>query len=191
MRSLLTPRGTLHLHTGDHEHDRAPDAWMLRVVKGFASCQASGLFALAATRPDVPPSPAFSYWRDFACRYLTRLLFRFPSPPENEGSNRSSRPPNPNWPSLLLSAPPNDRRRVCKFLTFFMPCGLISTPWVRQQISMSDVGLAEWLKTHAPMWRQVGRVCFHLCGNRRDAELPLCVSCHLRPEPFRRRESAV
>jgi len=165
----LTPRGTLHLHTGDHEHDRAPDAWMLRVVKGFTSCQASGLFALAATRPDVPPSPAFSYWRDFACHYLTRLC----QTPESTGKRiEPIEPPSESELTVtLLSAPPMTGGEYVSF-DVFHAMWIDLDAWVRQQIAVSDGGLAEWLKTHAPMWRQVGRVCFHLAENRHDAELP-------------------
>jgi len=37
--------------------------------------------------------------------------------------------------------------------------------WVRKQISTSEGGLSGYLKRHAPVWRRVGRVCFHLAEN--------------------------
>jgi hypothetical protein len=66
----LTPTGRLHLVEGD---DAAADIWTRRVAAGFSSSAAEGLFALAATKPDAPPPPPFSFWRDFACRYMTQL----------------------------------------------------------------------------------------------------------------------
>ena len=44
--------------------------------------------------------------------------------------------------------------------------------WVREQVSVSGKGLSEWLRKHAPGWHQVGRVCFHLAENKRDADYP-------------------
>jgi hypothetical protein len=34
-------------------------------------------------------------------------------------------------------------------------------------------GPAAWLAAQNPLWRQVGRVMFHLVENKRDAERPL------------------
>ena len=68
---VLTPTGHLLLREAEGSGDL--DAWMKRAVAAFSSSQAAGLFSLAATRPDTPPSPSFSFWRDFACRYLTEL----------------------------------------------------------------------------------------------------------------------
>jgi hypothetical protein len=46
---------------------------MRKAADAFSSCQAAGLFALAASNPDTPLSPTFAYWRDFAPHYLTQL----------------------------------------------------------------------------------------------------------------------
>jgi len=44
--------------------------------------------------------------------------------------------------------------------------------WAQKEITASEGGLTGWLKKHAAIWRQVGRVCFHLAENKRDPELP-------------------
>jgi non-specific serine/threonine protein kinase len=44
--------------------------------------------------------------------------------------------------------------------------------WVRGQVAAGGQGLSGFLKGRAPLWHQVGRVCFHLAENRRDAEHP-------------------
>ena len=44
--------------------------------------------------------------------------------------------------------------------------------WVRGQVASFGQGLSGFLKQRAPLWHQVGRVCFHLAENRRDPEYP-------------------
>jgi hypothetical protein len=100
----LTPAGRLRIQEGDQYSGAIPDAWMKGVAAAFSSCQASGLFALAATRPETPPAPAFSFWQDFSCRYMTQLC----RTPESVG--RRIDPIEPPLESelatMLLSAPP-------------------------------------------------------------------------------------
>ena len=50
----LTPAGRLLLRESGDDVEAISDAWTKRVAAAFSSSQASGLFALAATRPDVP-----------------------------------------------------------------------------------------------------------------------------------------
>lgn len=40
------------------------------------------------------------------------------------------------------------------------------------EIAATPGGLTEWLASHAPMWRQVGRVTFHLAENKASPEFP-------------------
>ena len=49
------------------------DGRLKKVVKAFAGGQGEGLFLLATERFDGPLPASFSYWRDFAARYLTAL----------------------------------------------------------------------------------------------------------------------
>jgi SNF2 family DNA or RNA helicase len=44
--------------------------------------------------------------------------------------------------------------------------------WVREEVVESGMSLSKWLKQNAPLWHQVGRVCFHLAENARDRECP-------------------
>jgi hypothetical protein len=69
---VLTPTGHLWLGQDNSDNGTAPDAWVKKAA-AFAASRPEGLFALAARRPEVPPPPSFAFWRDFACRYLTRL----------------------------------------------------------------------------------------------------------------------
>ena len=44
--------------------------------------------------------------------------------------------------------------------------------WTREAIAAGGEGLSGFLKRRAPLWHQVGRVCFHLAENRRSEDCP-------------------
>ena len=164
---ILTPAG--HLLLRDVEGCDDPDAWMKRAVAAFSSSQAAGLFALATTKPDTPPSPSFSFWRDFACRYLTELC----RTPESAGDRHDPiDPPVPaEMATTLLSAPPMQGGEYLNDAVLQEIWANLDS-WVKNEISSSGDGLGGWLKKHAAIWHQVGRVCFHLAENKHNPELP-------------------
>ncbi|MCD6305880.1 MAG: DEAD/DEAH box helicase [Deltaproteobacteria bacterium] len=165
----ISPAGRLRLREASHDSGVSPDAWMRRVAAAFSSSQAAGLFSLAATRPEIPPSPSLSFWRDFACRYLTRLC----RTPESAGKGiKPIEPPDESeLAAMLLAVPPMaGAEYLCRDILQDTWTDL--DVWVRKQIATSKEGLAGWLKEHAAIWRQVGRVCFHLAENKRDPESP-------------------
>ncbi|HEY9869642.1 MAG TPA: DEAD/DEAH box helicase, partial [Candidatus Obscuribacterales bacterium] len=41
-----------------------------------------------------------------------------------------------------------------------------------KEIAACDGGISAWLQKHAPLWHQVGRICFHLAENKRDERYP-------------------
>ncbi len=175
---ILTPAGHLRLQQEDGRNGNAPDTWMTRSAAAFASSQAEGLFALAAAQPEVPPPPSFAFWRDFACRFLTRLC----RTPESAGSRIDpiEAPGEAELAVMLLSAPPMQGAEYLSIAAL----GDLWTQldvWVRQQIAESKDGLGGWLKKHAPIWRQVGRVCFHLAENKQDPELPFAFMASYAP----------
>ena len=71
---------------------------------------------------------------------------------------------------LLLSAPP---MQGAEYLTAEVLPKLWTSldDWVRREASAAG-GLEAFLKNRAPLWRQVGRVCFHLAENRKDPGFP-------------------
>jgi hypothetical protein len=165
----LTPAGRLRCKESETGDTGKPDAWMRRVLNAFSSSQFSGLFALAASNPDEPLSPSLSFWRDFARRYLTHLC-RTPESAENILDPIDSPEPM-EIQAMLFSAPPMEGGE-------YMNTGLLQDlwigldGWVRKEISSSLLGLTGWLKKHAPLWHQVGRVCFHLAENKSNPEFP-------------------
>lgn len=165
----LTPTGHLRLLEGDDNAGTTPDAWMKKVAAAFSSSQAEGLFTLAATRPDTPPPSSLSFWRDFACRYLTQLC----RTPESAGKqlNPIEPPSDSELATMLLSAPPMQGGEYLSS-EVFRSLWLDLDSWALKDIAVSKDGLVGWLKKNAASWHQVGRVCFHLAENKRDPELP-------------------
>ncbi len=166
----LTPAGRLRMQEGDQDSGATlADAWVKRVAAAFSSCQASGLFALAATRPETPPPPPVSFWRDFSSRYMTQLC-RTPESVERR-IDPIEPPPESELATMLLSAPPMQGGEYLS-TEVFRSLWLDLDSWVRKQIAASQDGLTGWLKKHAAIWRQVGRVCFHLAENKSEPEFP-------------------
>ena len=163
---ILTPAG--HLLLREEEGDGSPpDAWMKRVARAFTDSQSAGLFALAASRPEVPPTRSVAFWREFACHYLAARC----RTPEGEKPEPLEPPTPAETSTLLLGAPPMDGG---EYLSAARLAGIWRAldDWVGAEIAAAGAGLSAWLKRQAPMWHQVGRVCFHLAENRDDPERP-------------------
>ena len=166
---ILTPAGRLLLRESDGGETFLPDAWMRRVIDAFSSNMSAGLFALAATRSDTPPPPAFSFWRNFAGSYLTELCRM----PVFAGAQLD--PIAPHSPeemgTLLHGAPPMEGGEYLNadvLQAFWKELD----EWVRDQVFASGVSLEAWLKKNAPIWQQVGRVSFHLAENKSNPAFP-------------------
>jgi non-specific serine/threonine protein kinase len=166
---VLTPAGRLLLREGEAGSAAGLDPWMKRVAAAFGSSQAAGLAALAAAKPDAPPPPSVSFWRDFACRYFTELC-RTPET-AGEGLDPIEPPAESEVTALLLSAPPMEGGEYLGADTFRALWSDLDS-WVRGNVAAMEGGLGEWLKKYAALWHQVGRVCFHLAENKRDADFP-------------------
>jgi len=165
----LTPSGRLFVADVNENGHSPPDAWTRKAVESFHAGQAGGLLALAARKPDLPPPPTFSYWRNFASAYLERLC----RTPEAAGDRLEAvEPPGPEEVAALLrNAPP---MRGGEYLDETVLRSLWSEldAWVRKDVDSSGRGLSGWLKERAGPWHQVGRVCFHLAENKRNPDLP-------------------
>ncbi|MBL7044912.1 MAG: DEAD/DEAH box helicase [Pirellulaceae bacterium] len=170
----LTPLHRITVFEPADEQDLAASAdtpsngRLAKVAKAFVSSQAQGLFTLAAERFDAPLAPALAYWRDYAARYLSELCH---TPEGADLQDEIPAPGSAELASLLLSVPP---MQGAEYLT---TGGLENIwrdldAWVRVQIASSGEGLSGFLKQRAPLWHQVGRVCFHLAENRRDPDYP-------------------
>ena len=153
----------------DGSSDAARDARMSRVAKAFAFSQAEGLFGLASQRFEAPLAPSLTFWRDFAARYLTQLCHT----PQGADSQLDAIPPPPSSElvTVLLSIPPMQGAEYLSEVALRDAWSDLDA-WVRGQVASSQQGLSAFLQQRAPLWHQVGRVCFHLAENRRDPIFP-------------------
>ena len=145
------------------------DSRLKRTAKAFENCQGEGLFLLATERFEGLLPPSFSYWRDFAARYLTALCH---TPDVAIAKCESVAAPEvPELAALLQNVPP---MQGAEYLCETALAGVWRNldAWVQQEIVAGDDGLSGFLKRRAPLWHQIGRVCFHLAENRRSEDCP-------------------
>ncbi len=137
------------------------------------------LFLCLVTLPEratMPPVSAF--WRGFGERYLTELC-HVPEPAENLKQPLAA--PLDELAEMVGAAPP---MRGGEYLSIETLAGL----WqqldadVRRDIAAGPGGLGEWLQRRIPTWHRVGRVCFHLAENKRDAECPFAFLATYAPK---------
>jgi hypothetical protein len=153
--------GTASENSGDNR--------LRKVARAFEERQGEGLFLLVTERFDGPLPPSFSYWRDFAARYLTVLCHT----PDIAGSplEAVSLPQASELAVLLQNAPP---MQGAEYLSETTLAGVWKDldAWTRDEVAAGGDGLSGFLKHRAPLWHQVGRVCFHLAENRRNEDYP-------------------
>ncbi|HEY3490180.1 MAG TPA: DEAD/DEAH box helicase [Candidatus Deferrimicrobiaceae bacterium] len=139
-----------------------------KIAQAFAESQAAGIMALAGGKsaPDWPLS--WMFWRDFGTRYLQLLSHALPSQDRLEPLP----PPDASILSgLTLDIPPMPGAEYCT-PDVLAAIWIDLDRWTMDSIGGNPEGLAGFLHRYAPLWRQVGRVCFHLAENRKDPEYP-------------------
>jgi len=168
----LTPAGHLvMLHRTDSEPTSAAATGMVRIAEiadGFAVCQAQGLIALAGGKPDPTWPLPWAFWREFTVRYLTALC---QMPPSSLLIDPIPPPDDTELTRVSLSIPPMPGAEYCCAEVLRGIWNDVHS-WCSERTAQHGDGLAGFLQAHAPLWRQVGRVCFHLAENRKDPEYP-------------------
>ena len=174
----VSPSGQVRIRPAEGQDADGADSAARRLIEAFSAGQAEGLFALAAGRLEASLPPPLAFWRDFAGRYLTELCH---TPQGADGAIEAIAPPSPaELATLLLSAPP---MRGGEYLAaeVFERAWRELDAWVRGEASSFDGGLSGFLMRRAPLWHQVGRVCFHLAENRRDPDYPFAFMATYAP----------
>ena len=166
MELTLNPSG--HLLMVEPSDPEALEPRFSSIARAFAESPSAGIIALTGGKaaPDWPLS--WIYWRDFGGRYLLQLC-------QNQPAAHRLDPSPPLDPatiaSLHLSLPPMPGAEYCTPEVLGEIWGSLDA-WALGEIAGQADGLAGFLQQHAPLWRQVGRVCFHLAENRQDPEFP-------------------
>ena len=159
----LTPAGHLCWEPGGG--DPLPSG-LAGLQSAFASDWREALFTLAAERIDTASVPAARFWQQIAEQHVTALC-QLPA----QETRIEVEPPAPaDCARWILAAPP---MRGGEYLSEEALGGIWTnlTEWVGEAAAAAG-GLAAFLRTRAPSWHQVGRVCFHLAENRNDEERP-------------------
>jgi superfamily II DNA or RNA helicase len=184
----LTPAGRL-LPDSSRTADASPA--LPRVLEAFHEGEAAGLFELAARPLSGGLPPGLAWWRELGARYLHLRCLT----PDGGGELQPVPPlSGAETAELLLCAPPMPGGE-------YLDAGVLARLWaaldeyVRAQAAEAG-GLEALLRRRAPLWRQVGRVCFHLAENRKDPQYPfaflatyaprLSDSARLRYQPLSR-----
>jgi superfamily II DNA or RNA helicase len=163
MALRLTPSGHLRWRL---PHEEAEPAELSGLGEVFQRDWREGLFALAAEDLVQGASPTVRYWRELPQRYLTSLC-HIPGAAETF----EIEPPTPaEYSSLILTAPPMQGGEYLAEDVLRSVWNALDD-WVLERIP-AEGGLESFLKTRAPKWHQVGRVCFHLAENRNDEARP-------------------
>ncbi len=164
---VLTPAGTLVF---EEAADASSAPWTKRIAEKFAADHAAGLFGLAATKPDGYVGPSVMFWQEFATTFMTEFC-RNPEVINGGVAAATEPPPEAQLEAIRVSAPP---MRGAEYLSADVLRNLWNDldSWVRKEIAQAQQPPADWLKKHAPIWHQVGRVCFHLAENARDEQFP-------------------
>ena len=190
----FTPSGHIAVVESTGEDGKCPDAEaeagsrLKKAAKAFEAAQGAGLFFLATERFDGPLPVSFVFWRDFAARYLMALCHT----PESAGAELDAIPPPEagDLDALLLDVPPI---QGAEYLNRTSLAGVWEDldAWTRGEVAAGGEGLAGFLKRRAPLWHQVGRVCFHLAENSRNPGLPVRLHGDIRARRRGRRPGAV
>ena len=174
----LSPSGRLRLVRVEEPNGAEIGGWLKRIETEFSRSDSAGLFALAATKPTVPISPSLSFWREFAALYLAE----FCGTPEfsDDPAGSIELPAESECMPIILSAPPMTGGEYLSFQVLRDRWGELDA-WVREEISSTGRSQIDWLREHAPIWHQVGRICFHLAENKREPNYPFAFMATYAP----------
>ncbi|MGD1081653.1 MAG: DEAD/DEAH box helicase [Candidatus Sulfotelmatobacter sp.] len=166
---VLTPHGHLRL-IEDRDASALEPELARRLQDAFASGSGHGLLQLGASEVGVALPAVFSYWREFAARYVTALC-TLPDDGARTTKAHAPSPPDAELAWLALAAPP---MTGAEYLT----ATVLQSLWQELDIafglelSASKCVVQDFLKRRNAAWNLVGRVHFNLAENRKDDAAP-------------------
>ncbi len=161
----LTPKGHLQC---EPEPDAAPlaDALAGRLITAFSHGTGEGLLHLGAVEVATALPPPWSFWRDFAARYVTALT----AIPES-GRIAVAAPDALTLETLCLGAPPITGTEYLTPETLLALWSALESA-VQAELAAHNRPLQDFLRSKHPAWDQIGRVHFNLAENRKDPDAP-------------------
>ena len=176
---ILTPAGHLApLESNDPARTGLSEAQAASLRRAYETSPFELLLQLSTDANKTPLPPAFKFWSGFAERYLTALCH---IPETVEGRIEALAPPLDDLKSMTEAPPPF---RGAEYLSV----ETLSKLWTEldayscAEIATEKGGLTAWLQRRSPLWQRVGRVCFHLAENKRDAECPFAFLATYAPK---------
>jgi non-specific serine/threonine protein kinase len=163
----LTPRGHLLFSVADDDIG-SPAALSHSVEGAFARSSGDGLLELGAVEVGTTLPPDFSYWRDFAARFVTAVCTHSDL---DAHATPIPAPTTGELEGLVAAAPPMSGAE-------YITASILETLWIeieaafRSDLAESKASVQEFLQRKSAAWHLVGRVHFNLAENRRDDEAP-------------------
>ena len=164
---VLSPRGHLLWEDVGADEWPVPEATK-RIGAAWAESAAAGLLHLAGREFSTALPPVVGFWRAFAQRYLEAFCRQ----PEADLATTPIPPPTrAEWTERMLGAP------AMRGLEY-MSLDVLDALWMdldeyaRAKALAHPQGPSHFLRDMHPAWRMVGRVCFHLALNKKDADYP-------------------
>jgi len=165
----VSPTGRVYLEDGHGETDPPAPAVAERIRKAFERGSGHGLLQLGAVELGSALPASLAFGREFGHLFMARLTA---TPMLAEA-----------WATLELPAPDAELERLAAAAppitgAEYLDGALLGALWVQlQTAAREDVAAAgghvqAWLQGKHPSWSLVGRVCFHLAGNKRDEQSP-------------------
>jgi SNF2 family DNA or RNA helicase len=159
----LSPAGLLQIEI--LEDDPQPQS-MPSQIKAFQADWREGWFRLAAEKPSMNMEASMRFWQDVAAHYVLKLCHL---PPEITDAHVEN-PEREQFEEWALRAPPMIGGEYLS-TQILMQLWSALDGWV-QETAKEHASIHDFLSEWAPLWQQVGCVCFHLAENKQNAERP-------------------
>jgi superfamily II DNA or RNA helicase len=164
----LSPAGRLRF-AGSHSEPALEPAFAARLSEAFARGEGQALLHLGLRELTTPVPPDVAYFRELARTFLTAVCAR---PDLEYPREQISVPPSPaQLQRLVDTAPPLPGAE-------YLDLAVLTRLWseleeaLQTELRASKGTVQQYLSEHGAVWNLVGRVCFHLAENKRDAEHP-------------------
>ncbi len=166
----LTPRGQLRLHSGPVEAQRSlPVAVEARIRAAFSRGRGHGVLHLGAAERGTELDPTLGFWRDLGQQFVGAVCGALdPTDPQSVVLPKADLAA---LAALAAAVPPMPGAELVSGT-------LLAAVWsdmgeaLAAEARKRRQGVQGYLEAHDSVWNVVGRVCFHLAENKRDAGHP-------------------